>query len=127
LAERFESDSAYLPGTVVMLGGVNEITAAMDDASDEVFGVISTRPAHLMNNQDGYTDQTHPPVAMTGRVPVRVTGTVKKGDRLISAGNGVARAAKPGEYTAFNTIGRSLENKTTTGEGVVEATVKLNS
>jgi hypothetical protein len=127
LAERFESDSAYLPGTVVMLGGVNEITAAMDDASDDVFGVISTRPAHLMNNQDGYTDQTHPPVAMTGRVPVRVTGTVKKGDRLISAGNGVARAAKPGEYTAFNTIGRSLENKTTTGEGVVEATVKLNS
>ena len=127
LAERFESDSAYPPGTVVMLGGVAEITAAMDDASDEVFGVISTRPAHLMNNQDGYTDQTHPPVAMTGRVPVRVTGTVKKGDRLISAGNGVARAAKSGEYTAFNTIGRSLENKTTTGEGVVEATVKLNS
>ena len=127
LAERFSSDSAYLPGTVVMLGGVNEITAAMDDASDEVFGVISTQPAHLMNNQDGYTDQTHPPVAMTGRVPVRVTGTVKKGDRLISAGNGLARAAKPGEYTAFNTIGRSLENKTTTGEGVVEATVKLNS
>ena len=80
-----------------------------------------------MNNQDGYTDQTHPPVAMTGRVPVRVTGTVKKGDRLISAGNGVARAANPGEYTAFNTIGRSLENKTTTGEGIVEATVKLNS
>lgn len=127
LAERFSSDSAYPPGTVVMLGGVNEITAAMTDASDEVFGVISTRPAHLMNNQDGYTDQTHPPVAMTGRVPVRVTGTVKKGDRLISAGNGVARAAKKGEYTAFNTIGRSLENKTTTGEGVVEATVKLNS
>ena len=127
LAERFESDSAYLPGTVVMLGGVNEITAAMEDASDEVFGVISTKPAHLMNNRDGYTDQTHPPVAMTGRVPVRVIGMVKKGDRLISAGNGVARAAKPGEYTAFNTIGRSLENKTTTGEGVVEATVKLNS
>lgn len=126
LAERFEADSYYQPGTVVVLGGAKEITAAMEDASEDVFGVVSTRPAHLMNSAAG-DDTTHPPVAMTGRVPVRVIGRVKKGDRLISAGNGLARAGKRSEITPFNVIGRSLENKTTDGEGTVEATVKLNS
>jgi hypothetical protein len=126
LAERFASDSIYAPGTVVVLGGVKEITAAMEEASEDVFGVISTRPAHLMNSAAG-DDSTHPPVAMTGRVPVRVIGRVKKGDRLISAGNGLARAGKRSEITPFNVIGRSLENKITDSEGTVEATVKLNS
>ena len=45
---------------------------------------------------------------MTGRVPVNTVGLVRKGDRLVSAGNGLARAAAPGEATAFNVIGRSL-------------------
>jgi hypothetical protein len=60
-------------------------------------------------------------------VPVRVIGKVNKGDRLVSAGGGLARAAAPGEYNAFNVIGRALESKTTTGEGKIEAVVKLNS
>ena len=126
LAERFEADSAYQPGTVVELGGAKEITAADQDLSDRVFGVISTRAGFLMNGEAG-SDITHPPVAMQGRVPVRVIGTVKKGDRLVSAGNGLARAADRREITAFNVIGRSLEDKTTADEGVVEAIVKLNS
>jgi hypothetical protein len=71
-------------------------------------------------------DNTHPAVAMTGRVPVKVTGRVLKGDRLVSAGNGIARAAQPGEATAFNVIGRALENKTDDGEGTVEAIVTIN-
>jgi hypothetical protein len=62
-----------------------------------------------------------------GRVPVRVIGTVRKGDRLVSAGAGLARAANRAEITAFNVIGRSLETKTTADEGTVEAIVKLNS
>jgi hypothetical protein len=126
LAERFEADTAYLPGTVVELGGVKEITAASQDLSDTVFGVISTRAGFLMNGEAG-NDVTHPPVAMQGRVPVRVTGTVKKGDRLVSAGDGLARSASRTEITAFNVIGRSLEDKTTASEGIVEAIVKLNS
>jgi hypothetical protein len=79
-----------------------------------------------MNAKAG-TDETHPPVAMQGRVPVRVIGTIVKGDRLVSAGNGLARAATKGEVTSFNVIGRSLQHKTTAGEGTVEAIVKLNS
>ena len=126
LAERFESDTAYPAGTVVALGGTKEITAAADDLSEDVFGVISTKAAFLMNGDAG-NDQTHPPIAVNGRVPVRVIGKISKGDRLVSAGSGLARAASRTEITAFNVIGRSLQNKTTDGEGTVEAIVKLNS
>lgn len=126
LAERFETDVAYTPGTVVELGGLKEITAVAQDLSEAVFGVISTRAGFLMNGAAG-SDITHPPVAVNGRVPVRVIGTVAKGDRLVSAGRGLARAAARSEITAFNVIGRALENKTSTGEGTVEAIVKLNS
>jgi hypothetical protein len=126
LAERFEADTHYTAGTVVELGGVAEITKAMDDLSDNVFGVVSTQAAYLMNSDAG-TDLTHPAIAMQGRVPVRVIGKVKKGDRLVSAGNGVGRAALKSEVTSFNVIGRALTNKDTEEEGTVEAIVKLNS
>lgn len=126
LAERFESDCAYPAGTVVALGGAKEITAENQELSDEVFGVISTAAGFLMNGGAG-SDATHPPIAMTGRVPVRVVGKVDRGDRLVSAGNGLARASKKHEITAFNVIGRALESKETNGEGLVEAIVKLNS
>jgi hypothetical protein len=125
VAERFAADVEMLPGTVVELGGQAEITNCIEELSENVFGVISTRAAYLMNSGAG-TDATHPPIAMTGRVPVRITGLVKKGERLVSAGNGLARAAQPGEATAFNVIGRALSAKTTDGEGVVEAIVTIN-
>ena len=124
VAERFAADDVYTPGTVVELGGSAEITMVKSDASNNVFGVISTRPAFTMNGGAGDSD-THPPVAMTGRVPVRVTGAVHKGDRLISAGDGIARAAQPEEATAFNVIGRALADKLDTGLGTVEAIVTI--
>jgi len=124
VAERFAADTELLPGTVVALGGSEEITKVMDDLSEDVFGVISTRAAYLMNSQAG-NDQTHPAVAMTGRVPVMVIGAVRKGDRLVSAGNGFARSAQPGEATAFNVIGRSLVNKLDADNGTVEAIVTI--
>jgi len=126
LAERFEADAEYEPGTVVEMGGTAEITAVGQDLSEEVFGVISTNAGYLMNSRAG-NDKTHPPVAVQGRVPVKVIGKISKGDRLVSAGNGLARAGKKSELTAWNVIGRALENKTTAGEGIVEAAVKMNS
>jgi hypothetical protein len=63
---------------------------------------------------------------MTGRVPVRVTGSIRKGDRLVAAGNGLARAARANEATAFNVIGRALENKASNDNGVIEAIVTIN-
>jgi len=124
VAERFAADTAYQPGTVVELGGTAEITKSINELSDNVFGVISTRAAYLMNGGAG-SDETHPPVAMTGRVPVRVTGMVRKGDRLVSAGNGLARAALKGEANAFNVIGRALEDRLESTEGMVEAIVTI--
>jgi hypothetical protein len=126
LAERFAADAPMLPGTVVELGGIREITQAVQELSEAVFGVISTRAGFLMNGDAG-DNNTHPAIAVNGRVPVRVIGTVKKGDRLVSAGNGLARSADRTEITAFNVIGRALADKTTQDEGTVEAIVKLNS
>jgi len=122
LAERYHADAHYAVGTVVEIGGEFEITAVQQDASEEVFGVISNTAAYLMNEAAG-PDETHPAVALTGRVSVKVIGKIKKGQRLISAGNGLARGASKEELTPFNSIGRSLNNKTDDGEGIVEAVV----
>jgi hypothetical protein len=122
VAENFTTDARYTPGTVVALGGVEEITAAVEDLANNVFGVVSNKPAYLMNAglKDGIA------VAVTGRVPVKVTGTINKGDRLVSAGNGIARAAIDGEATFFNVIGRAIESKIEEEEGLIEAFVTIN-
>ena len=126
VAERFAADEVLEPGTVVELGGAKEITRSVVDLSENVFGVISTNPAYTMNGGAG-EDSTHPKVAMTGRVPVKVVGAIRKGDRLVSAGAGLARAAQPGEATAFNVIGRSLVDKTTQDQGTIEAIVTIKN
>jgi hypothetical protein len=124
LAERFEADTEYDAGTVVELGGEAEITAVVHELSEDVFGVVSNTAAYLMNAGAG-DDATHPAVAVGGRVQVKVIGKVRKGQRLVSAGNGIARAAKVGEATSFNVIGRALANKTDDGVGTVEAFVSI--
>ena len=124
MAERFHADAEYAPGTIVELGGVNEVTLCVEELSAQVFGVVSTQPAYLMNGAAG-SNATHPPIAMSGRVPVNVMGFVAKGDRLVSAGNGNARAANLDEITSFNVIGRALQSKTDEGIGSIEAIVKI--
>ena len=66
-------------------------------------------------------------IALKGRVPCKVIGSIRKGDRLVAAGNGLARAGAKNEISAFNVIGRSLEDKFDDAEGTIEAIVKLNS
>ena len=128
VAERFASDSAYTPGTVVALGGSEEITQVNEEGSDEVFGVVSSlKQAAFKMNAGAGDDDTHPYIAMTGRVNVKVIGTVNKGDRLISASvPGYARAATKAECTAFNVIGRALTGKTEAGQGSVKAAVRVS-
>ena len=89
-----------------------------------MFGVVSTQPAYLMNGNAG-SNATHPPIAMSGRVPVNVIGFVSKGDRLVSAGNGLARAGNLDELSSFNVIGRALESKADEDIGSIEAIVKI--
>ena len=124
LAERFSADDIYDAGTVVEIGGPQEITAVKYELSEDVFGVVSNTAAYLMNAGAG-NDNSHPPIAVSGRVDVKVTGIIKKGQRLVSAGNGIARAALHGEATAFNTIGRALADKNTDDLGTVEAIVMI--
>ena len=128
VAERFASDSAYAPGTVVALGGAEEITQVNEEASDEVFGVVSgEHQAAFKMNAGAGSDDSHPFVAMTGRVDVKVIGTVNKGDRLVSASvPGYAKVAQKSECTAFNVIGRALTSKTTAGQGSVLAAVRVS-
>ena len=120
LAEKYTTDADYEAGTVVKIGGDAEITMTTEHADTEVFGVISTDPAYLMNKDlDGL------PVALQGRVPVKVIGKVSKGQRLTSSDvPGLAWAVD--ENTPIQAIiGRSLENKTDGDQGVVEAVIGI--
>jgi len=110
LAERYEADCDTEVGDVVILGGKAEITKCQEELSDAVFGVISESPAFLMNSQAGNND-SHPMVALKGRVMVKLQGTGRAGDRVVSAGDGLARIAQLDECTAFNTVGRLIKDK----------------
>lgn len=110
LAERYEADCQLTVGDVVKLGGEAEITRCENELDDAVFGVVSESPAFLMNAQAGNND-SHPMVALKGRVLVKLTGTGRAGDRVVSAGNGEARVADLDECTAFNTLGRLIKDK----------------
>jgi hypothetical protein len=128
VAERFEADAPMSAGAVVEVGGTAEITESTTDLSENVFGVISDTPAYAMNAAAG-NNESHPYVAMTGRTPVRVTGTVNKGDRLVSSSvKGCARAVATGEsITPFNVIGRALESSTDAGIKLVNCAVRTNN
>ena len=128
VAERFEADAPMTAGAVVEVGGTAEITESTTDLSENVFGVISDQPAYAMNAGAG-NNESHPFVAMTGRTPVRVTGTVNKGDRLVTSSvKGCARAVASGEsITPFNVIGRALESSTDAGIKLVNCAVRTNN
>jgi hypothetical protein len=92
LAERYAADMQLSVGDVVILGGTQEITKCTKELDDAVFGVVSDKPAYLMNADAGNND-SHPMIALKGRVSVKVAGTGQAGDRIVSAGNGEARVA----------------------------------
>jgi len=110
LAERYASDMPLEVGDVVMLGGEAEVTKCNKELCDKVFGVVSDSPAFLMNAQAGNND-SHPMIALKGRVFVKIIGTGQAGDRIVSAGNGVGKVASIDECTAFNVLGRLIKDK----------------
>ena len=118
LAENYQADKAYAPGTVVMFGGSAEVTLADADTT-AVAGVVSTNPAHLMNGQ--LTGSNVVALALTGRVPCMVIGPVKKGDMMVSAGFGYAKASStPG---VGQVIGKALQDVAFAGKAVIEVVV----
>lgn len=125
LAEKYEADFPMDEGTVVKIGGAKEITTTKERHDEDVFGVISISPAFKMNSEAG-TSVTHPYVALAGRVPVKVIGTVRKGDRLASSFlEGVAEVISKEDARANNLviIGRALEDKLTEEIGLVEVAI----
>jgi hypothetical protein len=111
LAERYAADAPMTAGDVVILGGDREITLSTKELDTRVFGVISEAPAFLMNKDAGNND-SHPMVALQGRVRVKVQGKGKKGDRIVSSSTaGVARVVDLDQCTAFNVLGRMLQDK----------------
>jgi hypothetical protein len=120
LAECYLADADYQPGTVVDFGGDLEVTLSTADSSKRVSGVVSTNPAHVMNS--GLTGDHVVTVALIGRVPVKVTGVIRKGDLMVSAGNGRARAVTIASPKVGTIIGKALENFDG-GEGTIEIVI----
>ena len=122
LAEMYRSDKSYQAGTLIKIGGEKEVTIVSNDADPDIFGVVSTDPALLIGSRIGI-NETRVPVALKGRIPVRTIGTVSKGNKLVSSEiPGVARAMRPGDSIEA-VLGRALEDKTSSKEGLVEATI----
>ena len=118
LAEMYEADAQYEAGTVLAFGGDKEVTAATETTSTRVAGVVSTNPAYVMNSE--CAGEHIAVLALQGRVPCKVTGSVRKGDLMVAAGNGFACANN--EARSGTIIGKALANFD--GEsGVIEVVV----
>jgi hypothetical protein len=125
LAERYAADAPYEEGTVVMFGGEAEVTSATGYGSTKIAGVVSTKPAFAMNETAG-NSETHPYIALQGRVPCKVIGPVSKGDVLVASEvTGVATVwlddATDPRMTAY--IGIAIEDKASDTAGYVEVKV----
>lgn len=122
LAERYESDKPYESGTVLVIGGNKEVTISKSPADVSVIGVVSTNPALMMNSEAGNND-SHPFVALRGRVPCKVYGYVTKGDLLVTSKYpGHARAWKIGD-SENAVFAKALENHNEGSLGVIEVVI----
>ena len=117
LAENYQADSSYAPGTVLEFGGAQEVTIATE-LTKRVAGVVSSNPAHLMNG--GLQGANVVPLALQGRVPCKVIGPVAKGDLMVSAGFGYARADNDAQVGQI--IGKALADFTG-AKGQIEVVV----
>jgi hypothetical protein len=125
LAENYLADADYLPGTVLIFGGEAEVTAATTPTSTRIAGVVTTQPAHVMNSH--LVGPNVACIALRGRVPVKVKGVVRKGDVLVSAGEGfvgyAVAALYPRDVPAAAMVGKAIGDKLDAGPGVVEALI----
>jgi hypothetical protein len=122
LAEMYVADADYPPGIVVEFGGDYEITVARTSHSTTVAGITSTNPSYLMNSAQ--VGKYVIPVALVGRVPCQVIGTIVKGDRLVASDYmGVAERLDPEQYQPGCIVGKALENYDSETIGLIEVAV----
>ncbi len=122
LAERYEADAEYEPGTVVVFDGDKEITTTDVEADYKVAGVISTDPGLKMNSNAG-EDNTHPYVALKGRVPCKIIGPVKKGDLIVTSKTPGYGKSVGGADMGRSVFAKSLVNNDDSGEKVIEVAI----
>jgi len=123
LAERYATDVPYEAGTVVVFGGEAEITTTIEPGDVSVAGVISTNPA-LKLNADAGNSQTHPYVALKGRVPCMLIGPVSKGDLIVTADNEPGYAQSIGKNDAGHSVfAKSIETDLSEGKKVIEVVI----
>jgi hypothetical protein len=114
LAEKYLADAEYEVGTVVVVGGEKEVTAST--WGKRALGAVSANPAYMMNSElEGGTY-----IALKGRVPVKVIGSVKKGDNLIAANDGCASVAV---HHSSEVFAIALESSNDSGVKLVEAVI----
>jgi hypothetical protein len=118
LAEWYEADADYPPGTVLVFGGDKEVTQAIGINDVRVAGVVSTNPAHIMNS--GLKATHTAALALTGRVPTLVVGLIRKGDMMVTAGGGRAQACA--EPRMGSVIGKAVQDHPG-GQGTIEIVV----
>jgi hypothetical protein len=121
LAERYAADAVYDVGTVVVIGGDKEVTTSCIVADPTVVGIVSKNPAYRMNSDAG-NDETHPYIALKGRVPCKVVGSVQRGDLLVTSSEfGYAQAYSCDDHPCA-VIGKALESHSE-GFGIIEVLV----
>ena len=122
LAENYQADVDYAPGTVVVFGGTEEITTTTEFADARVAGAISTNPAHLMNG--GLAGTNVVPLALRGRVPCNVVGPVQKGDLLVTSKTpGFAQSVGTDRLYSLSVFAKALETDLSNGEKVIEVVI----
>lgn len=122
LAEMYVADVNYTPGTVLDFGGEFEVVATVTSHSTAVAGIVSTNPSYLMNAT--LAGDNVVAVALTGRVPCQVVGTIKKGDRLVASDiKGVATVLDKDKYEPGCIIGKALEAYNSSEVGTIEVAV----
>jgi hypothetical protein len=122
VAELYTADTTYESGTVLIFGGVQEVTAQISSHSSAIAGVVSENPSHLMNA--GLQGKHVAAVALLGRVLCQVQGTIRKGDLLVASNTaGVAQRLDPTCYQPGCIIGKSLENYNSDQIGKIEIAV----
>jgi hypothetical protein len=119
LAEFYEGDQEYQPGTVLIFGGDKEVTTTTITNDVRSAGVVTTNPAYIMNREQSGIAVC---VALVGRTPCNVVGTVKKGEMLTTSTiSGYAtRVVVP---TLGSIIGKALEDKDYDAPGSIEIVV----
>ena len=119
LAEHYEADADYAPGTVLIFGGDKEVTVTETRADARVAGAVSTDPAYLMNSES-----IGVPLALRGRIPLQVIGPVTKGDSLItSTESGYAESVGQDVSYGQAVFAKALETNLDPGKKIITAVI----